>query len=259
MAVNTSLRFRDILSLASLFRANLSMKVFRLSLLRLVYKVSSMLIMFIPIKIFIIIASGSEMSFLDSYQKMFSFNLTLTFLFSSLIFVYFIYLCSQLFLPRLISRERGKFRGVVNVNYLGVDYSRVFLRKVYGNVVNFLSDFFLIIASLIICFSISIDYSIFYLSILFVFYMIIEYLVLTKNRFNFLAVIDVGAADFISFCSSLIFLAAFSGVFWFYYISNMEIYDGILLMMVSRLANSAVKGLAMSNHKVHLHYQQLGK
>lgn len=235
------------------------MKVYMVSIIKLLYKISSMLIMFIPIKIFIVIASGKSISFLNDYQQHFSFDLTLIFLFSSLVIIYLINLISQFTIPRFISREKNKFRGIIEVNYRGCSYPRAFLRRCYGNVINFLSDFLLVIVCIFASIYISFNFSIIYLLVLFLFYAIIEYLVLTENRFDFLNRIGIGAIDFINICSSINFLLVFASVFWIYYISNMPIHDGVLLLMLSRLANSGVKGLAVSNYKISQHYKQMEK
>lgn len=251
----TVLRYRDVLRLFSLYREELSMKVYIVSIIKLLYKISSMLIMFIPIKIFIVIASGKSISFLDDYQRHFSFDVTLFFLFSSLAIIYLVNLVSQFTIPRFISKEKDKFRGVIEVNYKGDTYPRAFIRRCYGNVVNFLSDFLLVIFCIFTSLYISFNFSIIYLLVLFLFYAIIEYLVLTDNRFDFLNKVGVGAIDFISVCSSLNFLIVFASVFWVYYISSMPVHDGVLLLMLSRLANSGVKGLAVSNYKISQHYK----
>ncbi|EPA5447429.1 TPA: hypothetical protein KD862_002834 [Vibrio cholerae] len=250
VAKNTLYRHSQVISIRKVYRENIGMSVYKMSLLRIVNRISSMLMMFIPIKVFILISSDTVL-FSNLYDmKSLGYDLTLTILFCFLFFVFIASIGSQFFFSKATSDEIKKIRGVKEFFYDGKVYSRIFISRNYIPVINFLSDLFIILISFAIYAFCSIEFAIFQAIFVMVLYMVYDYVLFTNNRLKILSKISLTPIEFVAFSSQLVLLVGFMFVFIIYLQGNINVSSGVLILMVTRMLSGSMRGYSNSMIKI---------
>ncbi|WP_220182311.1 hypothetical protein [Grimontia hollisae] len=257
IAKNTTLRYFKISSLANLYRKKIGMSIYRMSMLRIASRISNMLMMFIPIKIFILISTDSVI-FSNLYDKdKLEYDLSLIILFSILILVFLVSVGSQYYLPRATSSQMKKLRGIVEKKYNDSVYSRLFISKSYIPMVNFISDLVIILISFLIYAFCSIEFTLLQMVFIISLYMLYDYILFTNNRLNILSRLSMTSTEFVAFSSNSILLVGFLLVFTVYSYGHIDVNSGVLILMVTRMLSGSLRGYAYSTIKIDSNLRNL--
>lgn len=222
-----------------------------MALLRLVNRLSNMLMLFIPIKVFIVISSGHELSSLVKINEYLGYDTTLVVLMLLITLVFSTSILTQFYFPKALAKQSEKFRGVTEIKVNELTYVRPFITKTYAHLVNFVSDFIIIIVSFGLYFYSSFEFAFVQSLFVFFFYMTIDYVIFTDNRYGLPESLSIKVPDFIALSSSLILIFSLLLVFFIYANNQLEIHSGVLILMVTRLVVASVRGMTNSAVRIN--------
>lgn len=240
--------WRKTIELFVLFRHEFSVRLVLLATLRFLGKFFNMLVMFLPLKIFLVLSGTSEVGLLKEVEVKLGtgkYVILVLFITASL---YVFNMLLQLYYARVVNVEKLKIKK--SHQYLDRDIK--VLRRIFSPCVEMFGSLMMLSISLIIFFLLSYQYlGLFSLGCL-IYYAFVQYFLFTNNKFRFLDRANIDIRQAIEITSGVFFLFVFFLVFFVYIKYNISVVSALLLLLLSRLNNNAIKVILFSISKVRV-------
>lgn len=203
---------------------------------------SSMLVMFLPIKVFLLLSGTSHIKLLSYFQNTFGDTAYFVLLVTVTLAVYF----SNIFLQLYISRtEKYNQLGLKSDEYSTSygKYGREFVKYAFKAYSGLIGDLFMIFMSLIIFLFVSPVFAMSFLLTQILYLVIAKYFIFTENKYDILARLHLDVTQANNLLSGTFFLLIFALLFVSYSFSSMSLGGAILALLLSRIANNSMKSL----------------
>ncbi|MEZ9645212.1 hypothetical protein AB4307_04055 [Vibrio sp. 10N.261.52.C2] len=207
--------------------------------------------MFIPIKIFLLLASDFNVPELlgESVTK----NQYITLLITATAVLYIFNTSIQVYFSRLQNEQIKKLESEdLEIN----NTDRRIIKKNLKPTYRYLADIMTILVSLLVFTLISPYYAIVFVSTVLLYAVFIEYVAFTDNKFDFLESIRIDSTQVIDVSSSLLYLFLLVSLFLVYSINPIPTHSAILLLFGSRLVNASIRSWLLDNQKLSESYKK---
>ncbi|MEZ9145874.1 hypothetical protein AB4138_15840 [Vibrio sp. 10N.286.52.C3] len=201
--------------------------------------------MFIPIKIFLLLASDFNVpTLLDgSVTK----NQYITLLITATAILYVFNTSIQVYFSRLQNEQIKKLESEeLEIN----NTDRRIIQKNLKPTYRYLADIMTILVSLFVFTLISPYYAIVFVSTVLLYAIFVEYVAFTDNKFDLLESIKIDSTQVIDVSSSLLYLFLLVSLFLVYSINPIPTHSAILLLFGSRLVNASIRNWLLNSQKL---------
>lgn len=240
--------WKNIIELYSIFRDQFAIRLLLLVLLRFSGKFFNMLVMFLPLKIFLVLSGTTQVGFLKDVEVKLGTNGYVVLVLSLTAFLYITNTLIQVYYSRLLNEEKLKF--VKNDKAPDADVKRY--KSFFYYYVDFLSGLVLVFISLVLFSFLSIHYFLLFSMFFLAYYFFVQYFLFTDNKYKFLDRVKISVKQAVDVSSGIFFLFVFFLVFSVYIEFGLSVVSALLLLLLSRLANSAIKTIFSSMPKFRL-------
>ncbi|MEZ9576829.1 MULTISPECIES: hypothetical protein [unclassified Vibrio] len=238
------LSYFDIIKLAIFARGKLGIPILKWSSYSVIVRIFNTVTMFLPLKLLLVLSGAASVGFLDEIKDTIGVKF---YVFSVVCALFFLYIFNVLF-NRYV--EKGLARDISSIHNLKGKFFPLGKRAghkaltVFSDIsVKVLSDFLFIIILSLPMLMISIHYFIFYFSMFMLFLLLVEYLVFTNNRYNFLDKMSLTNATIIGFISVLIYYFCFIFIIVLQMSGKVTFFEAIVLLILSKVTNSSFKSV----------------
>lgn len=229
-----------------IYRQDLSCNIIRLSFLQFISRYMRLAVMFIPIKIFLLLAS--DFSVPELLAEDLDKNGYIILLLSFTVFIYMVNIIQQVVFAKI---EKHQYTLVEKYINDGNDrLPKNLLLKNIKPTYKIISDIMTISCSLLLFYFMSSYYFYVFFVSTFLYLLIIEYVAFTNNRYLFLEKIGVNPKQIVDISASLLYLFLLVALFFVYTNVSFPIHNAILLLFGSRIVIASVKGYLINIHKL---------
>ncbi|MCK6263241.1 hypothetical protein KP803_08120 [Vibrio sp. ZSDE26] len=239
-------KFSLLRSFFTIYRIEVSANILLLSFLQFTSRYMRLAVMFIPIKIFLLLASDFLVP--DLLSGLLDKRGYIVFLLSFTVFIYIVNIVQQIFFSRLEKKQDTLIE--VYVNKGNDNLPKKLLFKNIKPTYKLISDLMTISCTLVLFYFISPYYAYTFLFSMVLYSMVIEYVAFTDNRYAFLDKLGVDPKQIVEISSSLLYLFLLVMLFFVYTYIPFPIHNAILLLFGSRIVVAAVKGYLISANKL---------
>ncbi|PMK79553.1 hypothetical protein BCT94_18800 [Vibrio breoganii] len=223
-------------------------KFFLLSFLKFVSKYINLAVMFLPIKVFLLLSNDfSVPQLLDDFINAREYIIIIL---SFTALLYLINVVIQWYFSRLHNKKILKIEDSVPKLNFPKDLPLKLMKQNFTLTYNVVADFLTLSFSFCLFLYLSHLYAVVFITTLFMFSIVVEYLVFTENKYSFLDRLKLDSYQLIRISSALVYLVLFFSIFAIHLIEPFAIHTAVLLLFGSRLVNASIKDLLINTDKI---------
>lgn len=218
------------------------MQSIRLGIMNFLSSFSSMLVMFLPIKVFLLLSGASHIKILTNFQKEYGNNTYFAFLVSVTLFVYFLNVFLQLYISRTEKHNQNSLDCDEYHTSYG-KYGKEFVKYAFKTYSGLIGDIIMVFMSVILFLFISPIFAFFFVLSQFTYLIIAKYFIFTDNKYDLLGKLHLDVSQANTLLSGTFFLVIFALLFVSFSLSTMSVGGAILVLLLSRIANNSMKSI----------------
>ena len=232
-----------------LLRNVVGLDIMQLALLQLTSKFINMLVMFLPLKVFLLISTPIHMGALLNIEEGIGRNGYIILLLLLTTFLYLINILLHLQYGRLLNKQEEKLLQD-KYTYNGKKFFIDDILELYRPCYLAISGFLMIAMSLFVFFFLSIQFAFVFLFTFYFYLVFVEYFVFTNNKFKLLSRLNLNSNQLLTILSSLLYLVLFFSIFIIFNYEQIHVSSAILILLLSRVANTSIKSFIINQHKL---------
>ncbi|WBA07877.1 hypothetical protein [Salinivibrio kushneri] len=218
------------------------MQSIKLGAMNFMSSFSSMLVMFLPIKVFLLLSGASHLKILTKFQEDYGNAAYFSFLISFTLLVYLFNIFLQLYISRTEKLNKNSLDSDWYRTKYG-KYGKEFVKYAFKTYSGLIGDIMLVCMSIVLFVFISPIFSLFFILSQITYLIIAKYFIFTDNKYDFLGRLHLDVNQANTLLSGTFFLVIFSSLLVSYNISSMSAGGAILVLLLSRIANNAMKSI----------------
>lgn len=232
-------------------RSEIGVDVIKISILKFLMRFINMVVMFLPIKVFLVLSSGKSiaiLSFTEPYLGKYHSEIVLLLL---TVLLYVFNVAINIYSSRLVNKQKSKpILKSYTLHELSVDMPKKSIIACLKHVYNWLSGAMLIIVSIILFFIGSWHFALLFSCLLLLYVAFVEYFFFTNNKYKFLDKIKLTPDQVLHVSTAVFYLMTFFLIFYSYLQFGMQVHFAILMLFLVRLTNGCLKTYFMSSFSV---------
>lgn len=234
-----------VLKITYITRKLFSFKLFTLSFFNFIAKFINMLVMFLPVKAFILLSSNAnnkDIIIVEGYLGDYGY---VAMILSVTIILYGLNIVLHLYTGRLLNRQKHKFeKREYKVN--DIILTKRFLIATHRKMIELLADIILIFTSFILFVFLSIEFSLLFLVIVSLYIIYIRQAIYNKNGSKVLDLFKLDESQFLIISNSIFYLSLFLSTFMVFIYFGMNVTSGIFILLLCRLNSNSIKRLMIN-------------
>ena len=233
----------------SLLRKVVKLDILKLSIVHFLSKFINMAVMFLPIKVFLLLSTSSPIESLPFFDSSLERNNFILLLLSLTAVLYLINIILQIYSARVLNKQRAQIN-LPEYVYGPHTFTKKMILTLYKPCYLTVAAFIMIFISTAVFFFLSLEFALAYIFV-FIFYLLfVEYFIFTDNRFKLLTRLNIDQNQSLTILSSLLYLVLFFSIFYIFTVFSLPAHNGILMLLLARLANTSVKDFILNQHKL---------
>lgn len=241
----------NMISLIRFLRDDLNVDIGQISTLKFSMRFINMVVMFLPIKVFLVLSSGQPIGFLSFTEPYLGVYHSEIILLSLTVLLYIFNLIINIYSSRLVNKQENKIsRKSYNISCLNVELTKKNMVRCLSHVYNWLSGAMLISVAIALFFIGSWHFSLFFSSLLLLYTAFVEYFFFTENKFSFLDKVKLTRSQVLQISTAIFYLISFFLIFYTYLQFGIQIHFAILMLFLVRLTNGCLKTYFMASFSV---------
>ena len=243
------IEFKTTFIILNFMRSNIGVDLYKLSTLKFLGRFINMVVMFLPLKAFLILSGVSQIGYLHYVEDILGKKLYIISIVLITIGLYIINVFLQVYSGRLLNKQSTKFDKSF-YDFEKFQLNKKFFISSHILLINFLSDCLLVFICALIFFFLSIPYACIFLFLLLVYIIVIKYMVFIDNKFSFLQKINLDESQILAISNGVFYLAIFIALFFVFIYIGLHVYSAILILLLSRLSNGSIKSIMIYLNKI---------
>jgi len=250
-----------------MFKKQTKVEVVRISVFVFLSKFINMIVLFLPLKILFVLSGINDMQPVEDIEIEGSQNILslqgientigrdvyIGSMIGIIAALFVLNVVLQIYKVKLLNRqatliEKKKYE------FRGLEKSHQVILKTYAPFCQLLGDILLILTILIILFLLNIHYALFYLGVIFIYGVIVEQWAFPAHQTKLMKKLGIGSKEFINVTDILIFLILFMGIVAVVLNTDMVVIIAILMLILVRLGNGALKSFFSCQIKLRQNY-----
>jgi len=245
--------FRALPQLYMMFKKQTKVEVIKISVLVFLSKFINMIVMFMPLKILFVLSGSKNIPFFQDIENNIGRDVYIGGMIAIITVLYFINVVLQVYKEKLVKRqtvmiEKKKYE------FRGMETSHKVISETYASFCQVLGDMLLILLVATVLFLLNVHYAIFYLSVILVYAAIIEQWAFPLHQTNLMKKLNIDSKLFIQVTGILLYLILFLGIIAVVLNTDMVVIVAILMLILVRLGNGALKSFFSCQIKLRQHY-----
>ncbi|AMG29809.1 hypothetical protein AL542_04980 [Grimontia hollisae] len=217
-------------------------QVYKLSFFYFLGGFLNMLVMFLPIKVFLLMSGVSQISKFTDLRGEYGSELFVTGLVFLISSVYLVNILVQLYTSRLEKTSQKKLVDETYRTKYG-EYGNGFVCYSFRVFSGIIGDIIMFSISTLLFFFVSPTFCFIFLLSQISYLFIVKYFVYTNNKFRFLDRMHLEKGQANNIISSSFFIFLFGGIVFSFHATELSVGWAILLLLLSRIANNSTKGM----------------
>lgn len=214
----------------------------RVGIMTFLSSFSSMLVMFLPIKVFLLLSGTSHIKILTNFQKSYGNNAYFSLLVLVTLLVYSLNVFLQLYISRTEKYNQNSLKHDEYHTSYG-RYGKEFVKYAFKMYSGLVGDIIMVFMSVILFLFISPIFAVFFVLSQFIYLIIAKYFIFTDNKYDLLTRLHLDVSQANTLLSGTFFLIIFALLFVSFSISKMSVGGAILALLLSRIANNSMKSI----------------
>lgn len=245
--------FITIKQLFPFFKQDADIEVFRVCATMFCSKFLNMIVMFIPLKLLFVLSGSKNIDFLEQIEMKVGRSTYITTMMMIVIVLYLINTWVQIYKGKLINRQQKR---IVKKPYQfnGKPLSTRIVIRTYAAYCQIIADVILTVLITALMFIINVHYALYFTAVTSVYFIIIEYWAFSNHETRLLNKLNIDKKQFIHALSSIFYLVLFIGIVFVVLSTEIHILLAILILLLDRLVNGALKTFFSSQLIIRQHY-----
>lgn len=241
--------FKLSFSILFFMRNAVGIDLYKLSLLKFLGRFINMVVMFLPLKAFMIMAGVSQIGVLHSVEETLGKNGYIILIIAITSSLYLVNVILNFYSGRLLNKQSNKFE---NDEYSVGNYllKKKFFLVSHVVLINFLSDCLLVSISFLIFLYLSKEYASVFFILLLIYFVVIKYVVFIDNKFKFLERMNLDESQVLTISNSIFYLSIFISLFFVFIYFGLHVHSAILILLLTRLSNGSIKSIMLNMNKI---------
>jgi len=245
--------FRALPQLYVMFRKQAKIEVIKIAVLVFLSKFINMMVMFIPLKMLFVLSGSINIPFFQDIENDIGRDVYIGAMIAIITILYILNVVLQIYKAKLVKRqivmiEEKKYE------FRGIEKSHKVISDTYASFCQVLGDILLILLVTTILFLLNVDYAIFYLYVILGYTLIIEQWAFPAHQTNLMKKLNIDSKVFIQVTGILLYLILFLGIVAVVLNTDIVIIVAILMLILVRLGNGALKSFFSCQIKLREHY-----
>ncbi|MEZ9909370.1 hypothetical protein AB4371_13025 [Vibrio sp. 10N.261.51.A3] len=205
-----------------------------------------MLVMFLPLKIFLLISGTSQVGMFKEIEEQLGTNAYIALILFVTSLLYILNLVIQIYYSRAFNLEKLKLQGTKDFDGMSIK----FIRKLYTPYIDVLSSLVMLCISFLVFMSLSYEYAFLFFLGFVIYYFIVQYFLFTDSKYKLKEKMKVTIPQALNIFSGVFFLFTFFLVFFVFMKFDLPVMSALLLLLLSRLTNNSIKAMFSSLSKI---------
>ncbi len=227
-------------------RKKLELDIIKLGVLRGGGKIITMLVMFLPLKVLLLVSGSSQVDFISQIEVSIGRDSYIVLILLLTTLLYIINIVLQVYYNRLYNEQCILIKNNKTFIYKHDSYTREYINRAYKHNIALSGDMFIIVLTLLISLLLSFEYFIGFIFSLIIYSLLVQYFVYTDNKFKFLQNFKINDHQVLNVFNSAFYLFLFFLLFYLFLNGKIEIYSSIFILLLSRVCSHSVKGALLS-------------
>jgi hypothetical protein len=245
--------FRALPQLYMMFKNQAKVEIIKISVLIFLSKSINMIVMFIPLKILFVLSGSKNISFFQNIENNIGRDFYIGGMIAIITVLYFINVVLQIYKGKILKRQAGMIEKK-KYEFRGINKSHKVISKTYASFCKVLGDVVLTLLVVMTLFLLNVHYAIFYLSVILVYTVVIEQWAFPIYQTNLMKKLNINSKLFIQVTSIMILLILFLGIIYVVLNTDMVIIVALLMFILVRLGNDALKSFFSCQIELRQHY-----
>jgi len=245
--------FRALPQLFMMFKKQTQIEVIQIAVLAFLTKFINMIVMFMPLKILFVLSGSKNIGFLHDIETSIGRDVYIGAMIVIISVLYFLNVVLQIYKAKLVNRQAAIIEKKKYI-FRGADKSHKVISKTYASFCQLLADILLVLIVATILFLVNIYYALFYLGVILVYGVIIEQWAFPNHQTKLMKKLKIDSKQFIQITGILLYLILFMGIIAVVLNTDMVVITAVLMLILVRLGNGALKSFFSCQIKLRQHY-----
>ncbi|MDP2490255.1 hypothetical protein Q8W38_12980 [Vibrio splendidus] len=245
--------FRAIPSLFKMFREQTDIPVVKIALLVFCSKFINMIVMFIPLKMLFVLSGSKNIAVLHEMETSLGRDVYIGGMLVIIAILYFFSVVVSVYQIKLVNSQRSKIESK-DYYFRSELKSKTVITQTYPLFCQILADFLLIGAVIIVLFIVNIYYALYYFAVVMIYTIIVEQWAFSTHQSKLMNRLGIDSKQFIKISGVFIFFLSFVGILAIVLNMNIAVIIAVLMLILVRLANSALKSFFNCQIKLRTHF-----
>ncbi|WP_041394457.1 hypothetical protein [Photobacterium profundum] len=245
--------FTIIKQLFPFFRQEVDIQVLRVCLMMFGGKFLNMVVMFIPLKLLFVLSGSKNIHFLEQIELKLGRTTYIGLMIALVTVLYLFNTALQIYKGKLLNKQKQRITHK-NYEFNGKSLPYKTILRTYAAYCQIIADAFLAILITGLMFLLNVQYALYFAAVTGVYFIFIEYWAFSNYETRLLNKLSIDKKQFINAFSSIFYLVMFIGIIFVVLSTNIHILVAILMLLLVRLANGALKTFFSSQLTIRHHY-----
>lgn len=245
--------FRAIPGLFKMFREQTNIPVLKIALLVFSSKFINMIVMFMPLKMLFVLSGSKNISFLHNMEQNLGRDVYIAGMLGIISILYFFNIILSVYQIKIVNKQKHNI-SIKEYYFNDKVESHSTILKTYGPFCQILADFFLIGTVIITLFFINTYFALYYMFVILIYSIIVEQWAFSTHDSKLMGKLDIDSKQFIRIAGVLIFFLSFIGILAVVLNLNISVILAVLILILVRLSNGALKSLFYCQIKLRTHF-----
>lgn len=244
--------FRAIPGLFKMFRKQTNIPVLKIALLVFSSKFINMIVMFMPLKMLFVLSGSKNISFLHNMEQSLGRDVYIAVMLGIISVLYFFNIILSVYQIKLVNKQKNNIS--IKEYYFNDEVkSHSTILKIYGPFCQILADFLLIGTVVTTLFFLNTYFALYYMFVVFMYSIIVEQWAFSTHDSKLMGKLGIDSKQFIRIAGVLIFFLSFIGILAVVLNLNISVIFAVLMLILVRLSNGALKSLFYCQIKIRAH------
>jgi hypothetical protein len=245
--------FNVLPALYRCFKVDAKIEVVKIVTLVFLSKFINMVVMFLPLKVLFLLSGSKNISFLYDIETKIGRNAYIGSMIAILSILYILNIILQIYKAKLVNRQPTRI-SKQNYTFGNIVKPYKVVCSTYAPFCQILADMLLVCFVATILFLINFYYALFFVLVVIMHSIVIEQWAFSNHQTNFMLKLKIDSKQFIYITSILLYLIFFIGIVAVVLNTNMGLIAAVLMLVLARLGNSALKSFFSCQIKLRQHF-----
>ncbi|MFM2629153.1 hypothetical protein AAFX20_17130 [Vibrio chagasii] len=245
--------FRAIPHLFKMFREQADIPVVKIALLVFCNKFINMIVMFMPLKMLFVLSGAKNISILHEMETSLGREVYIGGMLVIISILYFFSVVVSIYQIKLVNSQKAKLNKK-NYYFKSEVKPKSTIAQTYPLFCQIVADFILIGVVLAVLLYVNFYYALYYLFVVIAYGVIVEQWAFSTHQSKFMSKLGIDSKQFIKISGVFVFFLSFIGILAVVLNMNIAVIIAVLMLILVRLANSALKSFFNCQIKLRIHF-----